>query len=90
MRKLIFFLLLTGCATPEMIRENKDGGRIIVHGSRSVAGDAGKEKAQKMMAAKCPSGYEIIETGQLDNGQTHVGYGQFVTNRELYYDFKCK
>lgn len=97
MKELIAYLLLIlltvfagfGCATPQMMKERVDGGRIVVHGSRSIAAESGKDKAKAMMAQKCPKGYDIIETGQMTTGQSQVANMSF-NETNLYYDFKCK
>lgn len=82
---LIFTL---GCSTAQMVKETDSGGRVLVLGSKSVAADSGKAKAETMMKAKCPNGYKVVETGQQTTGSSMVGYQSF-NDTDLYYEFVC-
>lgn len=72
----ILFLSL-GCANAQLVKQTVNGGRVVVHGSRGIAAESGKQKAKLMMISKCPSGYGITEEGQTE------------LYDELYYDFVC-
>lgn len=81
---------ITGCAMPELVKETPDGGgRIVIHGSKSLAGKQGEEKAKAMMASRCPAGYNITEKGQVATSQLNMGYSMTPVT-DLYLEFKCK
>lgn len=90
------FLMSVGCAslgdkmgTTFIIKENKDGGRIMLNGNGTWMEAGSRKKAEKDMSKKCPNGYEIVEEGLMErpadvtlSGHTH--------RMEKYLEFKCK
>lgn len=85
---LIFVLAvgLSGCATVHMQKETKDGGRVSIFGPP----DDGFKKAAKLMAKKCPNGYEEVERGIQGSGTTMHGGGSSTEVPARYIEFKCK
>jgi hypothetical protein len=69
-----------------MVKETKDGGRVMVLGSRSVGADRGIASAKDKIADKCTKGYDIVEEGWMD-APSATGQGQV---SEKYFEFKCK
>ena len=60
--------LATGCTfgNARVVRETKTGGEIALEGMR----DEAQKKADAVMTAKCPSGFDIDEQGEAVVGST--------------------
>jgi hypothetical protein len=89
--KLLALFIVSGCATAEMVRESNKGGRVLIHGSKSIAAKSGEEKANVLMKQKCPNGFVVVEKGEMSVGQAHVSSALMSINlTEAYLDFECK
>lgn len=84
---LLIVMLTSSCAsTSRMVKETRDGGRVMILGSRGVGLDAGIKHANGSMSKKCPKGFDITEKGWMQSSSI-TGKG---TVEEKYFDFKCK
>lgn len=94
MKLLILSIVLMsvfGCATgaSQMVKQNKDGGRVMLIGSGSWMEPNSIKHAQAEMNKRCPSGYEVVEEGLMERPAAVAAYGQTHV-QEKYIDFKCK
>lgn len=70
-RLRLFFLVafaataLFACSSARIVRETQTGGTVALRGSR----DSAREKAEVLMREKCPSGYAVLEQGEVAYGQ---------------------
>lgn len=91
----ILILIMTGCASMSdsvartfMIKETKDGGRIMLNGTGNWMESGSRKKAESDMNAKCPNGFEVVENGLMQSPeQSPLLEGRHLM--EKYLDFKC-
>jgi hypothetical protein len=76
---------MASCAVrPIMQKSTKDGGRVLMLGSKSINNSNAIKDRDALINKKCKSGFEIVEEGQMP--MTGIqGNGVL----ETYYDFKC-
>lgn len=93
---LASILVITSACAPVALlkKESADGGRVHVTGPGSLAPE-GMEKAEEVMAKKCPGGYEKLEWGEESSGAHQsmaIGYGNAVSADipARFVEFKCK
>lgn len=85
---ILLLLAFVSCAsTSRMIEETKDGGKVMILGSKGIGIDAGIEDAKTKMSQKCPKGYEVIKKGWMSTSS--INPNQAMTE-EMFYEFKCK
>lgn len=90
MKYLVLLVTLAGCSSMTksvMVKENAEGGRVMLHGTGSIWEEDSHKKALASMNAKCPEGYEVIETGMMPRPSSMPGVSGVM---EKYFEFRCK
>lgn len=84
--RLLILLLFFGCATrPVFNQVNKDGGRVLMLGSKSINNSNAIKDRDVLIATNCKQGFLITGEGQMPMAGL-AGNGIL----EKYYDFKCQ
>lgn len=66
-------LSLMACSSARIVRDTASGGTVAMRGPDGSA----REKAEKLMVAKCPNGYAVVEQGEVPYGESYTNYGSY-------------
>lgn len=58
-----------GCASPRLVRVDKDGGVVAIPSNTNVWPTYYRDKAEAMLRQKCPGGYEIVREEEVVTGR---------------------
>ena len=59
-------LSLAACSSARIVHDTRTGGTVALRGPDGGA----HEKAAALMSRKCPSGYSVVEQGEVPYGET--------------------
>lgn len=60
---------LTGCSTARFVRSTSDGGVVAIPSNSNYWPFYHRDAAERLMAQKCPNGYEVVEEQEVVVGQ---------------------
>lgn len=67
---VLVMVALSGCTTARFVQSGPDGGTVAIPSNSNSWPFYHREKAEKMMAQRCPAGYEIVKEEEAVIGQT--------------------
>jgi hypothetical protein len=65
----LLLVAAVGCGSARLIHTTPDGGVVAIPSNSNAWPNYYREEAEKMMAKKCPNGYDIIEEGEVVVGK---------------------
>lgn len=71
---------LAACSSARIVHDTRTGGTVAMRGPDGGA----HKKAQALMRHKCPSGYTVIEQGEVPYGETSQSYTSYQSPRGRY------
>jgi hypothetical protein len=70
---------VSGCGSARMIQSGPDGGVVAIPSNSNSWPCRYRESAEKLMAQKCPNGYEILKEEEVVVGQRSTTAAQTIT-----------
>jgi hypothetical protein len=70
---------VSGCGSARMIQSGPDGGVVSIPSNSNSWPCRYRESAEKLMAQKCPNGYEIVREEEVVVGQRSTTAAQTIT-----------
>lgn len=70
-------LSLVACSSARIVHDTRTGGTVALRGPN----DGAHEKAEALMKRKCPTGYSIVEQGEVPYGESSWSSSSYDSGR---------